>query len=169
VSTLLFAVPVYFMIGLKNQASNYLTFLVICIVHALTSSFLGITISSGASNVRVAQVIGPLVVVTFLIFGGQLVSLDTVTAVLRWLKWLSVIYYAYTALAQNEFVGLQFECLIPAPDCKMSGEVLLERFNLDDLPNVWDPVLYNAIIGIGCAILGYVLFLWQSRPLKKLS
>jgi ABC-type multidrug transport system permease subunit len=167
-STLLFSIPVYWTLALKNTAESFFTFLVINVVHSLTSCFMGIMISSGVPNARIGQIVGPLVIVIFLMFGGQMMSLASVNAGIRWLKWLSIIYYAYLALASNELLGLEFQCLDPIPNCKMTGELLIEKYNLNDFDEVWKPVLCNAAIGVMSIIIGYVLFRWRSRPLMKL-
>ena len=171
-ATLLFGIPVYWMIGLQNKASNFAYFLLITVVHAVSSTLLGIAISSGSPNVTVGQIVGPMLIVTTLIFGGQLVNLDTVTVVLRWLKWVSGIYYAYVALANNEMNGLVFGCQnssIPLSKCNVTGEAIVETFNLDDLRHWQYAIWINALLGVGAAIIGYFLFVRQSRPLMKLK
>ena len=172
ISTAIFALPVYWMMGLQNDAGKYLTFLVILGTHTLAATMLGIAISSGVPNVRVGQIIGPLIIVVFLIFGGQLVNLDSTPVVFRWIKWISIIFYSYTALVQNELVGLSFKCppqsLKFDPNCTISGESVVRDFSLNPLDSLWYNVIINACICVSFIMIGYFLFRWRSKPLMKL-
>lgn len=87
-ATSLFVFPVYWMTGLANTWQQYLTFACILFLHAVVATLLGIMISSGVPNVRVGQILGPLTVVIFLVFGGPLVNLDTTPVVFRTLYFL---------------------------------------------------------------------------------
>ena len=171
VATLVFALPVYWMMGLNPLMSRYLTFIVIVLVHALVATIMGIMISSGVPNVRVGQIIGPLLIVVFLIFGGQLVDTETAPAALSWIRWISIIFYTYTALAQNEMIGLEFQCYQPIPGCVRSGEDALRELNLipEELPSLWYNELIVGGLGVAFVIIGYILFRWRSRPLMKLK
>jgi ABC-type multidrug transport system permease subunit len=166
-STALFALPVYWMIGLYAGAAQYFTFLAIIVVHALASSMLGIMVSSGVSNVRIGQIIGPMIIVVFLIFGGQFVNADSTPIFLRWIRWVSLINYSYSALAQNELNNVQFDCG-GVPTCTADGKQVLAMFDLDDVP-LWYCVLINALMGVAYLIIGYILFRWRSKPLLKLK
>ena len=165
---LLFALPVYWMIGLQNSLSRYLTFIAILLIHACIAVFMGIMISSGVPNVQVGTIIGPIFIVIFLIFGGPLVNLDTAPDALKWIKWLSVIRYTFSALSINEFTGLVFSCPPNAPACAPNGETTLKLFSLDAL-DLWYNVLVNFCLGLAFIVIGFLLFNWKSKPLLRLK
>lgn len=78
------------------------------------------------------QIFGPLIIVLFLLFGGQLINLDSLSVVLRWIQYISLIGYSNKALAQNEFYGLALDpCLPNAGACYSSGEQVLKVFSYD--------------------------------------
>lgn len=171
-ATALFAFPVYWMIGYQPLWNRYLTFVVILFVHAIAATLMGIMISSGVPNVRVGQIIGPTLIVIFLVFSGQLVDLDTTPVVFRWIKWTSIIFYSYSALAQNEMNGLTFTCDPASSGCRIpsiTGEQIVEQFKLKPLDNLWYNVLINSCIGLAFALIGYILFRQRSKPLMKLK
>ena len=61
-----------------------LTFIVIILVQSFTALTLGLLLGSAISNIKLAQIIGPLIIVVFLIFGGQFVNLSSVPEVFKW-------------------------------------------------------------------------------------
>lgn len=167
-ATLLLGLPVYWIIGLKATTAAYLTFLAALTLHAVIATIYGILISSGVSNVRVAQIIAPMTIVLYLIFGGLLVNLDSAPAVLRWLKWISIIHYTFSLLATNELTGESFECQTPSPSCSVTGEAILTSFSLHDFPNMYYSLLVNSFLGFFFMAIGFLLFQWKSRPLMRL-
>lgn len=169
-ATILFAVPVYWMVGLQADVVKFFTWLAIVVVHAFTATCLGIMISSGVPNVRVGQIIGPTVVVIFLVFGGQVVNVDTVPVVLRWIKWISMILYSYSALAMNEMSDLTFSCPQNSPPgCSIDGLDVIENFDLVIFSSLWFSVLMNFCLGVSFIVLGYILFNWRSSPMLRLK
>jgi ABC-type multidrug transport system permease subunit len=168
IGSLILALPVYWMIGFQNDAGRYLTFIVIVVVHSFVAMSLGIMIGSGIKNVRVGQVIGPLIVVLFLIFGGQLLNLDSIPVVFKWIQWISIISYSNKALNQNEFPGLVFNCE-PGGPCYKTGEQILEIFAFTNPQGVWVCVGINLALALAFISIGYVLFRSTSKPLMRLK
>lgn len=169
-STVLFAVPVYWMMGLQPVMEKFLIFIFVTTFHAVCSTILGITISSGVPNARVGQIIGPTVVIVFLVFGGQAVNLDSIPGILRWMKYVSIIRYSYSALAINEFTGLSFPCAPSSPpSCHaVTGQVILQDYSLNEF-QLWYNEILVATWMLGYLIAGYFLFQWRSRPFMRLK
>ena len=165
---LLMAIPVYWMLGLTNNESEYFTFICITVVHAMAANSLGLMISSFVPNAKVGQILGPLIIIVFLLFGGQLVNLDTVSPVFRWIQWLSIITYSNKAYNQNEFIGLTFSCSGPSTQCYTTGEQVLEAFGLLN-PSLWYCVLINCCLMIAFTFLGFLFFSRTSAPLLRLQ
>ena len=80
--SLLLTIPVYWMIGLQNNLEKYLLFNIIVVVHSLTANSLGIAIGSIVPSVQVGQIIGPIFISILLLFGGQIVNLETLPGIL---------------------------------------------------------------------------------------
>ncbi|RKO89550.1 P-loop containing nucleoside triphosphate hydrolase protein [Blyttiomyces helicus] len=170
VGALIVAIPVYWMIGLQADAGKYGTFIVIVLVHSFVSNAMGLLIGSAVPNATVGQILGPLVTVIFLLFGGELLNLETVPQVFRWIQWISIISYTNKALTQNEFTGLSFD---PCPQnstsvCYRNGQAVLDQYNLTN-PSKWAAVGVN--VGLGCAflVIGFLVFRKTSRPFLKLK
>ncbi|KAJ3087492.1 ATP-binding cassette sub- G member 2 [Quaeritorhiza haematococci] len=167
--SLLLAVPVYWMIGLRNDIVKYFIFILIVIIHSTTANSLGLAIGSAVPNSRVGQIVGPLVIVLFLLFGGQLLNLDNVPQVFRWIQWISIIAYSNKALAQNELRGLPLRCTPgSAALCYDNGDQVLSSFGLES-PSLWYCILINVGLSVGFLVIGFLLFNRTSRPLMRLS
>ncbi|KAJ3103624.1 ATP-binding cassette sub- G member 2 [Phlyctochytrium planicorne] len=130
VGSIILAAPIYWMFGLQAVATKYLLFIAIICIHSYTAMSLGLMIGSGVKNVQVGQIIGPLVIVLFLVFGGNFLNLDSVPVVFKWIQWISPITYTNKALAQNEFRGLNFTCSRPG-GCLSDGNDILSVYSLD--------------------------------------
>ena len=167
--SLLLSIPVYWMIGLQNNAVRYLTFICIVLVHTHVANALGLMIGAAVPNAQVGQIFGPLIIVVMFLFAGQLINLDSVPVVFRWIQYISIIAYSNKALAQNEFEGLTFTCGPTAPPtCRsQTGAEVLSTFGLDNI-SLWNCVIINVAISFGFAFLGYLFFQRTSAPLMRL-
>lgn len=166
-SALVLAIPIYWMFGLQADLSRFLTFLAVLLVHSWAGNTLGLMIGSGVPNVAVGQILAPLIVVIFLIFGGQLVNLDAMPVVFKWIQWISIVSYTNKALNQNEFQGLKFDCQ-PFQCLYRDGEQVLELFHFDNV-SIWNSVLAVAGLGLSFFFTGYFLFRLNSKPLLRLK
>lgn len=170
--SLLLSIPIYWMIGFQNDVAKYFIFILIILVQSHTANALGIAIGSFVPSARVGQVIAPLVVVIFLIFGGQFVNLENAPESLKWIQYISFISYSNKALAQNEFYGLNFA--YPCPNnpnitCTNSGEEVITNLVALDKPSLWYCVLINVALSIGFIIIGAIGFAKTTAPLMRLS
>lgn len=166
--TLLFALPVYWILGLQNDVAKYLTFIAIMLTFSFVAQSMGFMIGASVPNVTLGQILGPLIIVFFLLFGGQLVNLDTLWVGFRWIRFISPIYFSYSALCQNEFTGLSFSCASGEPGCTQSGEAILKDFALNEV-GIWACVGILWGMAFAYTLIGYIGFRLQSKPLMKLK
>ena len=139
-----------------------LVFLVLLLALRFAALAMGLFIAAISPSLQISQIIGPLFIVIFFIFGGNLANSNEITWILRWIQYLSIIFYVYQALCQNEldgnYYGIQGDnkTLIP-------GSKYLELYGLDQI-GIWG--CFGAILGLGaffwCA--GYVGLRVSTRP-----
>eukprot|EP00842_Homolaphlyctis_polyrhiza_P001061 jgi/Hompol1/1956/HPOL_000592-RA len=168
VGCLLLCVPLYWMVGLQADATKYFTFLCIVLVHVTTTNALGLMIGAGVPNVKLGQILTPLCLVILMLFGGQLVNLDKIPSVLRWIQWISPISYSNKALNQNEFNGIQLDPCPIGQSCYASGDSVIGTYGLGT-PTLWVCVIINCCLTVAFLFGGYLLFDRTSRPLLKLK
>jgi ABC-2 type transporter len=66
---------------------------------------------------------GPVIILIFFIYSGNLANSSTIPPVISWLQYLSPIKYGYQALFQNEFNGLSFTCNNGQPVSSPNGSI----------------------------------------------
>ena len=150
--------------GLNPSASAFFIFVAILIVEGLAAQGLGIAVSAGAKNEKVALAIAPAITVILILFGGFYANQDTIPSWLSWIKYLSHLYWAFMALVINNFAGRQgWKCPEGSePGCTLSGDQILNtlEFNANEL--------WLGFVGLIALIflyngVGYIL-LRRSKP-----
>jgi ABC-type multidrug transport system permease subunit len=164
---LLLIIPLYWIVGLQADAGKFVTYLIVLLIHSLSSTALGLAIGSAVPTVRVGQIVGPLIITVFLLFGGQVVNLDEIPMLLSWIQYFSLVTFSNKALAQNEFQGMTFECPTPG-QCYQTGEQVLDNFSFQS-PDIWLCELITSALGMGLLVLGYILFRHTSAPQIRLD
>ncbi|CDF32154.1 unnamed protein product [Chondrus crispus] len=102
---ILMLVLVYFMAGLNPDAGSFFTFTLICILVALCGEGLAQSISVFAGDEQMAAAVVPVAVIFQVLFGGFFIRPDALAGYIKWMRWLSFIYYATNAANQVEFFG----------------------------------------------------------------
>ena len=105
-----YSILIYFLAGLRPGWEHVLTYIGIMMLENFVAIGLGMALSGSFKDVSMASQIAPAVVVLFLMFSGFFLNEDSIPAVLGWLKYISFIRYAFTALCINEFKGATFDC-----------------------------------------------------------
>ncbi|KAI8900282.1 P-loop containing nucleoside triphosphate hydrolase protein [Globomyces pollinis-pini] len=168
ISTLILIVPVYFLVGLQNSNVKFLNYLIISIVHLFSSFSLGLLISSAVPSTSVGQLVGPLVLILMMLFGGLLVNLDDLPVFLRWIQWISLISYSYKSYCQNEFdANIKFDCVVGKP-CLDNGTQVINSYSLAS-PTLWECVGLSGLIGLAILVVAIFVFSRTSRPLLRLK
>uniref|UniRef100_A0A3P9MKX5 Broad substrate specificity ATP-binding cassette transporter ABCG2 n=1 Tax=Oryzias latipes TaxID=8090 RepID=A0A3P9MKX5_ORYLA len=108
VTSLIFSLIVYFMIGLKSTVAAFLIFTLTVTLVAYTATAMTMAISADQSVVALANILMTITFVFMMIFSGLLVNLPSIMDWLAWLKYFSIPRYGLAALKINEFVGLKF-------------------------------------------------------------
>lgn len=175
ITTLVYGLSIYYIIGLNPLASCYFIFQGILLVLVFASQGLGLFIGASVPNVQLAQIIGPLIILVFFIYGGNLANSTTIPWELRWLQYLSIIRYAYMALFQNEFNGLTFRCYdgnFPPPGgtCTpgySTGEEVIMAYNMNEFSITACCLI---ILGLGFVFLfvAYFTLRTTSKPTLRL-
>lgn len=160
---ILFYAVVYWMVGLRQTAGAFFIWLAINVLQVGTAIGLGLVIGCGASSIELANIFAPVINVVFLLFGGNLLPLSSIPPWFIWLHWLSPITYTYSALAQNEFRGLNFECAADSQQCYRSGQDVLNQYDLERFTIAENAGFLGAIAVVFLSI-GYVLLRFLGRP-----
>lgn len=151
---LLFGVIVYFIVGLNATAAAFFQFVALTILEGLASQALGVAVSAAVrGSDKLAFAVAPGITVILMLFGGFFVSTDSIPAAIRWICYLSHLYYAFQGLVINNFAGRTgWTCATAQdPTCTITGDQVIDRLGFGDKPR------WEAYVGLSGLILGYNL------------
>ncbi|KAJ3165466.1 ATP-binding cassette sub- G member 2 [Geranomyces variabilis] len=157
----------YWMVGLAPEAGKFFIWLLTNALEIGAAVAFGFVISSAVPTVQLAMAIGPLIVVTFLIFAGQLIATTEIGWWFRWLHYLSPIGYAYSAHAQNELAGLQFTCDGAVGACTQTGNQVLEIYALN-VVSKWGSIGVLVLLNVWWFLMAYAILRVSSKPKTKM-
>lgn len=130
----LFAILVYWMVGLPSEWYIFGTFLSLTMLITCFACSLGLLFSA-ALNYPTAVEILPALTNTGLLFAGFYINIHNIPGWIKWLRFASPFYYTYQAAVLNQFGDLPIYCkndqflfLFALGKCS-SGELLL-RFTI---------------------------------------
>jgi len=151
----LYATATYFAVGLHSGADHFFICVVTLLLTANCGNAIGLWAASTFSELESALVALPLLLLPFIIFGGLFANTSSLPIWIRWLQWASPLKYAYTALMQNEFNGVTFNCppnaVVGGPQCpQATGDAVVETYNA-----VTGGIPFNMLI-----VLAFWLGLW---------
>ncbi|KAJ2664176.1 hypothetical protein IWW48_000945 [Coemansia sp. RSA 1200] len=156
-------IGVYFIAHLQYDAGKFFIGVALLLTIIYTSMGLAFGIAMLMTKLETAHIIAPTTLATLFLFAGNLSNSDSVTPVLRWIKYICIYYYSYSGFMQNEFGGLKFECDNSASSCYHTGEEVLSAYALDKFP-IWLTIIINLALGTGFYIIGYIALRWVAKP-----
>jgi ABC-type multidrug transport system ATPase subunit/ABC-type multidrug transport system permease subunit len=155
---LLFGAILYWIVGLNPSASAFFIFCCIVICEGLAAQGLGVAISAAVPEEKIALAIAPMITVILMLFGGFYANVQTIPAVLRWIRYISHLYWAFMAFAINDFSGREgWGCpnSIPPP-CSVSGDQILAQLGFSG-NHLWQGFVGLLGLALGYNTLGYLL------------
>ena len=158
----IFVVPLYFIAGLAMPFDVFLAFMAQVIALRFAAVTLGLMIAAISSTVEFSLIIGPLLIIFLTVFGGVLADENQITWILLWIRYLSIIYYAYQSLAQNELDGNYYGSR-DNREIQVPGSFYLNKLGLNDI-NQWYGLI--AVVGLGIIffIIGYFGLKRSTKP-----
>ena len=100
---MIFAVIVYFKIGLTETASQFWYFYLIIFLVAQCASSLGYFMSSIFNREETAVALAPTIIMPLVLFGGQFANSANIQAWISWFQYVSPLRYGLEAFVRNEF------------------------------------------------------------------
>ncbi|KAJ1831477.1 hypothetical protein LPJ63_004251 [Coemansia sp. RSA 2711] len=157
-----FVAGVYFISHLQFDVGKFFVALGVYSCSNIVSIAFMLLIGSAVENIDVAFVIGPAILTLQLLFGGLLANPSTTTPVLRWLRWINPVSYAYAALVQNEFDGMEFECQ-PGAQCYTNGEQVIATYSMGRF-SIGENVMFQLLLAAVFFVAGYAMLRWKIKP-----
>lgn len=158
---LIYFTMIYYLSALRyTPFTAYLIYISYSVLHSLVGMFIGFSIGLYVDDYLSALMTGCIFIIVTRLFNGGTVNLNNITWILRWISFVSPVFYATQGLAQNEFDG---QILNGRP-----GEFWLNRYALNLISKMWCAgglMIYLAFV----VTLGFFLFHGNTRPSFNLN
>ncbi|KAF2103024.1 putative ABC transporter [Rhizodiscina lignyota] len=146
---------VYPMTGLVPQWGEFWKFILFLVLFNLAAAaiclFIGIVFKNGA----VANLMGSLVMLFSLLFGGFLLNKETMPAAVSWLQTLSIFHYSFEGLIVNEVRRLSLIDHKYGLDIEVPGSAILSSFGFNNLA-LWQDVIGLGVFAAVFVVLAYI-------------
>ncbi|GAB7338285.1 hypothetical protein MBLNU457_4603t2 [Dothideomycetes sp. NU457] len=151
---LLMGAIVYPMTGLIPAAAEFWKFILFIVLFNLAAATVCLFIGIVVKNPGVANLVGVLVMLFSLLFGGFLLNHETIPKPLEWLQTLSIFHYAFEGLIVNEVRYLSLVDKKYGLDIEVPGSAILSSFGFNVLA-LWQDAIGLAIYCGVFLVLGY--------------
>ncbi|OCK83730.1 P-loop containing nucleoside triphosphate hydrolase protein [Lepidopterella palustris CBS 459.81] len=165
---LIFSIIFYFMVGFRTSGDQFMTFFGVMLLEQYIAVCFATVCVAVSRNFAGASLVANLAYTLQSMACGYFVQSNTIPIYVRWTKWIAYCFYAFGALAANEFVGYIYDCPEPGgtsnPACKQyTGQYIMDSLGL---PHdwVWRPIL--ALLGFALTFyLGaaFILRYWKTE------
>ncbi|PQE29880.1 ATP-binding cassette transporter protein [Rutstroemia sp. NJR-2017a WRK4] len=123
-----FNIILYFLAGLKREASAFFIFFLFNFVAILTMSQIYRSIAASTKTVAQALAIAGVVTLAIVIYTGFVIPRPLMHPWFKWISWINPVAYAFEALFVNELHGSIFDCstLVPTgPGYTQTGNTFI--------------------------------------------
>ncbi|KAK0450317.1 P-loop containing nucleoside triphosphate hydrolase protein [Desarmillaria tabescens] len=140
----------YVMIGLAPSAARFFYyFIVVLLMHYASLMFAGLSVAI-SRDFALSTLITNLAFAVHTHVCGFFLQADSIPVYLRWTKWISHLFYGFTALIDNEFKDRNFDCPLgdtySSPDCNTyRGDFIIESLAVPH--QNWSTIPIVAILG----------------------
>lgn len=146
----------YWIVGFRPGFGYFLVFWSSLLVLGLLCIMYAITVAAPFPSAVSANLFSIFIVSFFVLFGGNFSNTLGVSWVIRWMNYMSPLFYSFRVLVQNELAGQVY-------DKGLTGDAYLARNGLDQVSiNDCIAILFG-MIGL-FSITGYGLLFFFTRP-----
>ncbi|KAJ1862313.1 hypothetical protein LPJ73_000787, partial [Coemansia sp. RSA 2703] len=162
IANTVFFIGVYFISHLTFNAGKF--FIGLATFYSLITvsvSFL-LMVGSAVKSIEFGFVVAPIVLTIQILFGGLFANPHTITPVLRWIRWVNPVQYAFSSFSQNEFRGMEFVCAA-GQQCYSTGAQVIDAYSVGRF-TVWQNILLLLMLAFADILVGYSLLRWTAKP-----
>ncbi|OQR90706.1 ATP-binding Cassette (ABC) Superfamily, partial [Achlya hypogyna] len=137
---LVFLLPLYFMVGFgPTNASLFFTMYLFLALITSVATALGYMVSCVAKNADVANIIGILILLPCVIFGGLFLNSDDIPVYLKWAEFLTPLKYGFRGMSRAFWSTVTaIPCDAGRPCTARSGADVLASLGLQDHTLAYD-------------------------------
>ncbi|KUF87386.1 RNA polymerase III transcription repressor MAF1 [Phytophthora nicotianae] len=160
-------VPAYFLIGIGHGFSVYLYLQIMIILTRSASVGLAYAIGCFFRRADVATIMGMLILLPMLLFGGLMVNSDDTPTYFVWINYISPIKFGFDGMMKVFWDEVStIPCNEGTENCiALSGQQVLENYSISTRSVLLDGILL-LILNVGYRALGF-LTLWINVHSRK--
>ncbi|TYZ65851.1 hypothetical protein PybrP1_007529, partial [[Pythium] brassicae (nom. inval.)] len=153
---IVFFVPVFLLVGIGHGFDTYLYMQLIMILVNSCAVGLGYMVSCLCRRVDIAPIIGVVIILPFLLFGGLLINSDNCPDYFVWIQYISPIKYGFEALMKIYWRQIdEIPCNETLENCvARSGKQVLQNFSMVRRSAFADAMILLAI-NVGFRSVGF--------------
>ncbi|KAL2686734.1 hypothetical protein Neosp_004275 [[Neocosmospora] mangrovei] len=154
---IIFSVLIYFMTGLDRQVDKFFIFFVITLLNHYIAVVCATACVVVSRNFATASLIASLIYTLQSLASGMIVQIETIPVYVRWTRWITYMFYTFSAYVGNEFQGSIYECPFrdgqSDPRCvRYSGDFVIKSLGF---PQNWTGI---AIACMAAFVIFFVSF-----------
>ncbi|KAJ2720328.1 hypothetical protein GGI07_004667 [Coemansia sp. Benny D115] len=157
-----FFIAVYFIAHLEFDAGKFFIGLATFYSLVIVSVAFFLLVGSAIKSVEFGFVAAPVVLTIQILFGGLFANPHTITPVLRWIRWVNPVQYAFSSFSQNELSGMTFNCQ-PNTQCFSTGAQVIDSYGVGRF-TIWQNILLLLMLAAVDIVVGYSLLRWTAKP-----
>merc|ERR1712166_218720 len=123
---IVYAVPLYWMVGLPNLVDVFLKFVLVVVLTANAAASLGYLIGCGAPNATVGQMLMPVVLMPNMLLSGFMINLDNIPIFIQPFSYASFVRYAMQAGFANIWSASEYDVIDCSPKEVASDKCLFQ-------------------------------------------
>ncbi|KAG7386670.1 hypothetical protein PHYBOEH_008609 [Phytophthora boehmeriae] len=164
---ILFFVPVYFLMGIGHGFDVFIYMQIIVILVNSCAVGLGYMVSCLCRRVDIAPIIGVVIILPFLLFGGLLINSDDCPDYFIWVQYVSPIKYGFEALMKIFWKEVpSISCDSAVENCTaLTGAEVLKNLSMESRSAFVDGLILIAI-NLGFRMVGF-FGLWMNLRSQK--
>ncbi|KAE8990852.1 Protein white [Phytophthora fragariae] len=164
---IVFFVPVYFLMGIGHGFDVYVYQQIVMILVNSCAVGLGYMVSCLSRRVDIAPIIGVVIILPFLLFGGLLINSDDCPDYFIWVQYVSPIKYGFEALMKIFWRQVpSISCDAAIENCTaLTGDDVLKNYSMESRSVIADGAILVAI-NLTFRVVGF-LGLWLNLRRQK--
>ncbi|KAN0064033.1 hypothetical protein ACQY0O_003639 [Thecaphora frezii] len=167
IPTVLITTIIYWMVGLKPDAGFFFEFVLIAFLFHESVALYNMILASVIEDLSVAILVAGTSILFNIGYGGFLLNLDQIPAVLRWLQWLCPLKYALEAVSTHELKGLQLVDKVAGVNISTSVSLFSgSLFGFRDGAFYRDLLVLALGFNLGCFVLLCGAVWWKMRDVR---
>ncbi|KAF4142448.1 ABC-2 type transporter [Phytophthora infestans] len=154
---IVFFVPAYFLIGIGHGFDVYIYQQIIMILVNSCAVGLGYMVSCLVRRIDIAPIIGMIIILPFLLFGGLLINSDDCPKYFVWIQYISPIKYGFEAIMKIFWNQVpKIACDEAMENCTaLTGADVLKNYSLQSRSALGDGLILLAI-NVGFRTIGFI-------------